>query len=148
MVVSGQSLAKLAPHIEDFGKGSKQAVGLYGLAIRASVVKAFEFAKYSWREPSPTDPFFAMATLRGICEDYIALSFLQPLSPANRETAIDCRMKLSMRHAFEAQVAFFDSERPWQPTMSADNSSVQGASDDLGLITRMLLLPIHLQFLS
>lgn len=85
--------------------------GLFRCVVRASLIKAYEFSMCSHRKQ--VEPYFQMATLRGICEDIITLSFLVPLS--NRDDVIGAIMDANIAEGLHVQTAFFGKLRAWQP---------------------------------
>jgi len=111
-------LRDLSTSVRELSRGSIDSIGLYGLSLRAAVAKATEFATFAWSDPSPSHPFFMTATLRGVCEDLIVLSFLERLSPADRVESVKLLARLNLTEGVASQVAFFDAERPWQPVVS------------------------------
>lgn len=110
-------LDELRPTVSGATKASIRGVGIYGCALRAAVAKSFEFAAVVHRDPPPDHGFFITSTLRGLCEDLIVLSFVEPLSPADRNEAVALLMAKNVADGIAAQSAFFKSERPWQPVL-------------------------------
>lgn len=104
---------------------------MYGVALRASVAKSWEFASFVHRSPAPTNGFFLNATLRGICEDLIAFSFLDSLPPSEREKAISLLMLRSTAEGITAQEAFFRTERPWQPVLRGRVATLESSDAEL-----------------
>jgi hypothetical protein len=93
------------------GHGSFSAEGPFRCVVRAALVKAFEFAQHARKEHA--EPFFLTATLRGICEDLIVLSFLAPLS--DRDEVVRILLEDDVSDALGKQQVFFDTHRTWQP---------------------------------
>lgn len=107
-------LDRLARHIRRAGHGSLKYDGPFRCIVRAAMTKAFEFATYTERKHH--EPFFLTATLRGICEDLIVLSFLEPLQ--DRDDIVLAMISEDVSKALHSQHAFFMKNRSWQPVVS------------------------------
>lgn len=110
-------LDELRPILSGVTKASIRGVGIHGCALRASVAKSFEFTALVHRDPSLDHGFFITSTLRGMCEDLIVLSFVAPLSPAERNEAVSLLMAKNVADGIAAQSGFFKSIRQWQPVL-------------------------------
>jgi hypothetical protein len=101
--------------------------GMYRCTVRGALVKAYEYAHYTHSHPSEDkdlneSAFFSCASLRGICEDVIALKYFGKLKRAERDEMVHTQMiittfeeieqraKLSFgnfaRYYFEVQVIY------------------------------------------
>lgn len=114
--VSG-ALRDLSPWLRRVSRASVQDVGFFGIALRAAVAKSVEFATFVHVQPPRPSGFFLTATLRGICEDLIVLTFLERLSSEDRDAAVRLLMLDGAREGMAAQGEFFRAERPWQPVL-------------------------------
>jgi hypothetical protein len=85
---------------------------------RAAIVKAFEFCVEVYRDSEATNSFFLAPALRGICEDLIAVTFIQGLPEKERNRVAVVKAKLASVEASEKQKRFFGKERPWQPVVT------------------------------
>src|SRR4051812_36028612 len=85
-------------------KGAYDLVGegMFLSVVRASFVKAFEYARYcNTLKPNKADEgaFYFSSALRGICEELIALQFIRQLAPAERNEVIAIEMSRSVAKA-------------------------------------------------
>lgn len=86
--------------------------------IPIAFVKSYEFALSSQREELD-DAFFHAATLRGICEDLIALAFLATLSTDAQNDLLESVTFLDLHEKATSQNQFFSTARPFQPGIRA-----------------------------
>lgn len=112
--------------------------GIYGCALRASIAKSFEFASLSYQEPPPAHGFFITATLRGICEDLIAFTFLSSLSEGKRNEAAALLMEINVADGVRAQSEFFQANRPWQPVVQPLKQKREDAEQKLRALSAKL----------
>lgn len=131
-------LERLQPIVEDLGIASIDDVGMYGCVLRAALVKSFEFATLANLEEPPSHSFFLTATLRGICEDLIVLTFLCGLSPQDRNDALGMLMQRNLHEGIESQADFFASERPWQPVLKPKGESENLKNQELRALAKKL----------
>ena len=108
------TILKLHGHISEMSVGSLAEHGSYGVVLRAAITKSYEFAKFVLTEHKA--PFFCSATLRGICEDLIVLSFLRKCD--DRNLAVELIAQGQMLEGTISQSQFIERERPWQPVFS------------------------------
>jgi Family of unknown function (DUF5677) len=88
--------------------------------LKSSFVKAYDFARYANRfklSQANESSFFMTAGLRGICEDIIALRFIEHLPTEFRQQIVILELGVCSRKAIEAQMKFFEKERPFQPIL-------------------------------
>jgi len=127
-------LDELQQTVSDATRASIREKGAFGCALRAALAKSFEFATLTYSTPPPMHGFFITATLRGICEDLIVLTFLGSLSEEDRNRAMILLIQSNVAEGVEAQNVFFDSARPWQPVLRPAKQKV----DDTELEMREL----------
>ena len=108
----------LAPSIVQLRNGILARDGAYTCVVRAAISKSFEFSKHAWSLGKREEPFFLGATLRGVCEDLIALAFLSKLSTFDRNEAVQSLVGMNAEEGASAQSAFFSIVRPWQPVLT------------------------------
>jgi hypothetical protein len=108
-------IAALTPFVRDLSKGSLSRHSLYTLCIRASLSKCFEFNLALGEIAQSEHSFFAMASLRGICEDLIVLNYLKKMPYEERETLLKALMGEEIATRSKLQEAFFLTIRPQQP---------------------------------
>jgi hypothetical protein len=111
--ILSELLADLEPHVLRTGHGSITGDGAFRCVARAALVKATEFARIATR--AHPEPFFLTATLRGVCEDLIVLSFLSKLT--DRDEVVLALNDDNLVDGLSSQHAFFGAERPWQPVL-------------------------------
>lgn len=91
----------------------------------ASLVKNFEFNIYVTNQNQAGNPhsFFLQPTLRGLCEDVIALKyFIEKIDRADAEVLINTWLSQQTFESIEKQGKFFKSNRPYQPILSIRNT--------------------------
>jgi hypothetical protein len=88
------------------------------LAIKASFARAYDLAVHAHLDSKQSPAFFLVPSLRGICEDLIALGFIQTMSGADRNELIANLMLIEVDEAIETQAAFYRRVRPDQPVLS------------------------------
>jgi Family of unknown function (DUF5677) len=110
--------------------------GFFRCALRASFVRAYQFAAYcnkiKW-DTADEGAFFMASALRGTCEDLIALKFIRQLPRQLRDEVIVIEMSLAVDKAIMEQTKFFQKERPFQQVIShsGDGSFVEKKKDRL-----------------
>ncbi len=120
-------LKSIANEALDKGNYNIPREGLFRCTLRASFVRAYEFAAYCSRiERDKADEgcFFMASALRGTCEDLIALKFIRQLPRKLRDEVIAIEMSLAVNKALVEQTKFFRKERPFQSVLSAKENSV------------------------
>jgi hypothetical protein len=132
------TLAKFARWNARISQVSIADVGMTGILLRASVVKSWEFASFTHRSPAPANGFYLTATLRGICEDLIVLSFLETLSVGDRDTALGLLIQKDLAEATGAQSAFFQEARPWQPVLQPPSGLLDTGEQELRRLSTSL----------
>ncbi len=138
-------LRSLRLEVQEVSAYSLAKDGFYKVALRGAFVKAFEFADLSWRikgKRGDETPFFMASTLRGICEDVIALKFLRKLSRPERDETIKILMALQVRKAATEQSLFFSKARPFQPVLTPPPTTAEEALenqrlDEIGATSRL-----------
>jgi hypothetical protein len=85
----GKRFDELVTYMAKVAKGSVNRHNKYSLCVKASVSKCFEFNLAVRDFAKSKGSFFAMASLRGICEDLIVLRFISSTMPSkDREELI------------------------------------------------------------
>lgn len=125
-------LTRMEPHIRRAGTGSLKNDGPFRCVVRAAIAKAFEFTVHS--QKTHDEPFFLTATLRGLCEDLIVLTFLAPL--ADRDDVVLAINDDNMSQALERQELFFQANRSWQPVIRNAAGKRQSSIDKMKNIAR------------
>jgi Family of unknown function (DUF5677) len=106
----------------DKGNYNLPKEGFFRCALRASFVRAYQFAVYCNRidsEKADEGAFFMASALRGTCEDLIALKFIRQLKRKERDEVVAIEMAVAVNKAVVEQTKFFRKERPFQPVLSA-----------------------------
>jgi hypothetical protein len=95
--------------------------GTFGNVLKGCFSKAYEFVRLAHEDLRPSAAFFIAPTLRGICEDFIALKYLhQKRTPSERDNILMAKAMNQLATAVEKQVAFFKHVRPHQPVVALD----------------------------
>jgi hypothetical protein len=91
----------------------EMAENAFDLAATAALIKAYEFCKEA-TEADPKNSFFLLASLRGICEDYIALKFIHDKAGPVKNEVVHLRLLEEAHESSIAQWQFFKENRPSQ----------------------------------
>jgi hypothetical protein len=89
--------------------------GMFRGVLRATFVKAFEFARYCnrmERDEEGEEAFFLASSLRATCEELIAQKFLRRLRRQERDDVVRIELARSVQKAIEAQAEFFPEGAP------------------------------------
>ncbi|NKI33615.1 hypothetical protein HFP89_00360 [Wenzhouxiangella sp. XN79A] len=131
-------LNQLQDLVDQLGTASIDDVGMYGCMLRAALVKSFEFALVASAEEPLPHTFFLTSTLRGICEDLIALTFISRLEPDDRDEALAHLMAANIREGIESQSEFFEEVRPWQPVLKPNDKPNVSTDKELRALAKKL----------
>jgi hypothetical protein len=88
------------------------------------------------RKRPPAHGFFITATLRGICEDLIVLTFLTRFAENDRNRAASLLALTQIAEGIGAQREFFTTARPWQPVLDTEPVDVAKAEAELRQMAR------------
>jgi hypothetical protein len=113
-------LAKLQPIIARASVGSTKAEGFFISCVRAALAKNFELNQFIHNQKPGIHDFAITASLRGVCEDIIALRFIATFSHEDREEAVAVLMLKSVMELLQEQTRFFEKYRPSQPILEAN----------------------------
>lgn len=109
--------------IKAIGYRNVKEVGFYKTTLSAALVKSYEFMKLSANHDNESKVYFTLGSLRGICEEFIVLSFLKDLEPMERDKVVEVSMNLKVQESLRRQKSFFARERVFQPIIQpVDNS--------------------------
>lgn len=93
--------------------------GIYENILKGCYVKCFEFSVFSHKLEQNNHAYFAAPVLRGICEDFISLSYLKrKKTRIERNELLKNKMLSLVFDAANKQQAFFKKRREFQPTYS------------------------------
>ena len=82
-------IKKIRSNISNVGSASLGRDGTYRTALKAAYVKSFEYLEYTSRNFKSVNTYFHLGSLRGICEDYIVLSYFGQLKRKDKDIVID-----------------------------------------------------------
>lgn len=112
-------LAQLNADLRERTAVDMSTEGMFSNVLKGCFLKSYEFAVLSHETLAPGVAFFVAPSLRGICEDFIALSYLrQKRTLVERDELVEKRAKHQLQTAAEKQVAFFKRARPYQPVVA------------------------------
>ncbi len=95
--------------------------GSFANVLKGCFLKAFEFATLVHETLKPGIAFFVAPSLRGICEDYIALKYLYEKRTRDQcDGLLTQKAMHQLKSAADKQVAFFKRARPYQPVYSVN----------------------------
>ncbi len=118
----------LKPYVDRVARGSATRNKLFSLCVRASLSKCYEF-NLALREDLPDKyAFFAIGTLRGICEDIIVLRYISKMPPVDRDALIAALMDYDIVTGIKQQERFFTAVRPYQRVLRASDVDRQIAN--------------------
>lgn len=93
--------------------------GIYSNVLKGCLVKSFEYAVFCRSLEPGVCSFFAAPSLRGICEDFVALRYLQANhKPAQRDELLTHKVHVLVADGVAKQEKFFGNRRPFQPVFS------------------------------
>lgn len=124
--------------VDDIARATIAEKGIYGCALRASVVKSFEFTYLAYQDPPLAHAFFITSTLRGICEDLITFTFLEGVSEDERNEALSLLMMANIAEGANAQSEFFGVNRPWQPVVQPPKERLSDTKQKLRSLSARL----------
>ncbi len=124
-----QSVSEILNQLEEIvtrtAHGSVKTDGFFLSCVRAAFAKTYEINRFIHSHPPGIHDFPVTASLRGVCEDIIALRFLATFSPAHREEAVAVLMLKSVMELLQEQTKFFEKYRPSQPILEANNVATE-----------------------
>src|SRR5262245_1529751 len=107
-------LARLEPELRARTSVDISLEGTFAIVLKGCFLKAYEFARLAHNPLEPGVAFFIAPSLRGVCEDFIALKFLyQQRARGERDELLTARAMNQLATAAEKQVAFFKRARPY-----------------------------------
>ena len=111
---------------------------LFSLCVRASLAKCYEYNLLAWDKRRSVDAFFALPTLRGVCEDLIVLNYIRDMPNRDRDALLSKLMIHELHNRLSTQDAFFSATRPLQPVLKPYMSEpeVESLADDIRSIWR------------
>src|ERR1700722_2399358 len=110
-------LKALSKYMSNVAKGYIGRNRMYSLCVKGSVCKCFEFNLAVPNFAKSKSAFFAISSLRGICEDLIVLRFIGKLPPKDREALIVALSSQELATRSKHQDVFFTTIRPQQPVL-------------------------------
>jgi Family of unknown function (DUF5677) len=120
---------ELVTYMAKVAKGSVNRHNKYSLCVKASVSKCFEFNLAVQGFAKTKGAFFAMASLRGMCEDLIVLRYFSIMPSNDREELIIALTWHETNTRIKLQDTFFTAIRPQQPVVRVqDVDKAIGAS--------------------
>lgn len=144
-------LKVLEDEMERISWGYRKRDGTYRMCMRAAFSKAYHFAIFCLSELKEDAAFFALGTLRGICEDLIVLTFLGQLKRKDRDSAMTAKAYVVTAKACESQENFLLRKEHLQPVFSfQSNDQVKSENEAMlkelgvksGLWSRKQALPL------
>jgi len=118
----------LTTYMASVAKGTIHRHRMYSLCVKASACKCFEFNLAVRDFAISKSAFFAMASLRGMCEDLIVLRYISTMPPKDREELVKALSGHEIVARIKLQDAFFTAVRPQQPVLSLNDADTVIAS--------------------
>ncbi|HEX8521679.1 MAG TPA: DUF5677 domain-containing protein [Tepidisphaeraceae bacterium] len=118
-------LSQIEPLIARTSRGSTREDGFFISCVRAALAKNFELNTFIQAHDAGIHDFAITASLRGVCEDIIALRFIGTFAKQHREEAVAVLMLKSVMELLQEQTKFFEKYRPSQPILDANNVAAE-----------------------
>jgi Family of unknown function (DUF5677) len=125
----------LATYMARISKGTIHRHKMYSLCVRASVSKCFEFNLAAQDFAKSKTAFFAMSSLRGMCEDLIVLRYIGKMPPKDRERLVIALSSQELATRTKLQDIFFSAIRPQQPVLRLTNADNAIAASEVAART-------------
>jgi hypothetical protein len=112
---------ELEPFIRQVGQSDLIDPDFYLIALKAALVKTYDFNVFVSGLESTSHSFYHTATLRGMCEDIIIFKGFQSVPPADKSRLV---AHIQMKDAYESmkkQRVFFGKYREEQPVLCPSN---------------------------
>jgi hypothetical protein len=109
-----KNFERLSTYMAVVAKGTMHRHKLFSLCVKASACKCFEFNLAVPAIARGKRAFFAMSSLRGICEDLIVLRFIGRVPSKDREELIAALSQHELGTRLKLQDVFFTAIRPQQ----------------------------------
>jgi hypothetical protein len=121
-------LKALRTYMADVAKGTIHKHKMFSLCVKASACKCFEFNLAVRDFAKSKSAFFAMSSLRGICEDLIVLGFISKMPSKDREQLVKALSSHEIGTRIKLQDTFFNAIRPQQPVLRLHDADTLIAS--------------------
>jgi hypothetical protein len=118
-------LKSIEPTVRRCAGGMVADDGFFLLSVRAAFVKNFEVNQFIHTPGAAVNAFDITGSLRGICEDIIALKWLTTYEKRDRDEAVGVMMMKSVLELMQQQTSFFNTYRPSQPILEAKDVSAE-----------------------
>jgi len=118
-------LGQMAELITRTARGSTREDGFFLACVRAALSKNFEINTFIHNHKPGVHDFAVTASLRGVCEDIIALRFIATFTKEHREEAVAVLMLKSVMELMQEQTKFFEKYRPSQPILEAKDVATE-----------------------
>jgi len=96
---------------------------MFAACVKASVCKCYEFNLAVPQIAKTGNAFFAISSLRGICEDLIVLHYIASLPAPDREALVQSLSSAELSTRIKLQDDFFTSFRPQQPVLRMQDAT-------------------------
>ncbi|MGI9311684.1 MAG: DUF5677 domain-containing protein [bacterium] len=101
---------KIKPEIERIGS-VELSENTFELVLSAALVKSYGLTRVFINAEDSSDAYFMLGSLRGVCEDFIVLAFLQKMNQEDRNAFVSTFMKLKLQESLDKQCNFFKKEK-------------------------------------
>lgn len=124
--------------VHAIGTGSVEENGVFECLLRAALVKSYEYTSFVNSMHGESHSYFTTPTLRGLCEDLIALTFIGSLDESDRNSVAVLLLKKNVVEGIETQHSFFKEHREWQPVLGPSGKGSEEIERDLEKISARL----------
>ena len=93
---------------------------LLDLLIASAYTKTYDFFMFLCKEASPKNSFFYIPMLRGICEDFIALTYILSKDKREQDSLLITKKYEEINKTLDAQILFLNKHRPNQKVVPID----------------------------
>lgn len=108
------SLEKIESEMHTIRQGKIQKNNLFKNIVRAAYIKSYEFSYHVSKSETSNGSYFEMATLRGICEDLIAIKYLLTHPPKVRNQKAIFLTNYNLQLSLIKQYRYFEKSNPGQ----------------------------------
>jgi len=107
----------LEPLVAEMAQANLSKDDPFDIALKAALVKNYDFNSYVARLKSKSHSFYLTATLRGICEDIIVLKAVYGLPSNDRAEIVTHYQMSNVYEGVKNQGRFFEEFRDTQPVL-------------------------------
>jgi hypothetical protein len=124
----------LEPAIAHIRLGNLRQHDFFQLSLKAALTKTYDFNTYVSGLEDTGHSFYLTATLRGMCEDIIALKSMLNFDPKDRSDLVANIQMSGVYESIAAQMEFFKTTRPARPVFSVNDPTAEKEKVDAKIL--------------